>query len=384
MAADVKIVRLALKDKDLLDRIEKALKKIGGMALQSRDDQRPPDLLIYELGADPRKDLLLIQGLLQDNRVGEVFLAAENPEPELLMEAMRAGVKEFLPKQLSSDKIEQALERFKQRNEQAQQKLNHKKGQVISVVGSKGGVGATTVAVNLAVALSQKKSPASVALLDMNTLFGEIPLFLEIKPKFHWGEITRHIDRLDSSLLMNVLSEHPSGIHVLSSPAYLNGHVNPTPAIMTNLLDLMKSMFDYIIVDDGQSLDPAALKMLELSDQLLLVTILSLPCLSNANRLKKSLGDLNFVKKEKIKIVINRYIKKGEISLKDAEKGIEQEAFWLIPNDYQTTMAAINNGKPLSEIAPRSEISKSFRGFAERVAPTEAEGKKKRWRLFGG
>ena len=182
---------------------------------------------------------------------------------------------------------------------------------------------------------------------------------------------------------MNVLSQHPSGIHVLSSPAYLNGHVSPTPAIMTNLLELMRTMFDYILVDGGQSLDSAALKVLELSDLLLLVTILSLPCLANANRLKKSLRDLNFVKKDKIKIVFNRYMKKSEISLKDAEKGIEQEAFWLIPNDFHTTMAAINNGKPLVEIAPRSTISKNFREFAELVAPTEAQKRKKGWRLFG-
>ncbi len=102
------------------------------------------------------------------------------------------------------------------------------------MLGSKGGVGTTTVSVNLAVALSNSKRH-SVALLDMNTVFGEIPLFLEIQPKFHWGEITKNIDRLDDTFLMNVLSKHSSGVHILPSPAYLNGHQSPTPEIMERL-----------------------------------------------------------------------------------------------------------------------------------------------------
>ena len=115
----------------------------------------------------------------------------------------------------------------------------------------------------------------------------------------------------------------------------------------------------------------------------MLVTISSLPCLSNTNRLTKSLGDYNFIKKDRIKVVLNRYMKKSEISLQDAEEGIDQKMFWVIPNDYPTTMAAINNGKPLAQIAPRSAIAKTFAELAEQLGPEEEAIEKKRWRLFG-
>jgi pilus assembly protein CpaE len=235
------------------------------------------------------------------------------------------------------------------------------------------------VAVNLAVSLAQKQSKSQVALLDMNTLFGEIPLFLEMAPKFHWGEITKNIERLDAQFLMNTLTPHKTGVQVLPSPAYLNGHVRPTPETMSRLLALMKQMFDYIVIDAGQSTDDTSIKVLEISDTLMLVTVLSLPCLANTNKLLRSLTELGYVPKDKIKVVLNRYIKRSEISLGDAEAGIGKELFWVVPNDYDTSMSAINSGKPLLRLAPGAAITKSFIELAHRLdEPDEGKGKKKR------
>ena len=382
MTADVKIVRLTLKNGVALKIFEEAIKRADNFEVINPQSPRRPDLWVHELSSDHENDFKRIQSIVQSDKAGEIFLTSEKADPNLIMKAMRAGVKEYFPQPVDPVEVRAALERFQQRSDQAHQKTLPKQGRIISVVGSKGGVGATTIAVNLSVALAEKKSKPSVALLDMNSYFGEIPLFLEMKPKYHWGEITKHIDRLDASLLMNVLSKHETGIHVLPSPAYLNGHVDPTPAIMDKLLRMMKTMFDFIIIDGGQSLNQAALKVIELSDQLMLITISSLPCLSNTNKLKKSLGDYNFIKKDRIKVILNRYMKKNEISLKDAEKGIDQKMFWVIPNDYRTTMAAINNGKPLANIAPRSAIAKIFAELADELAPEEALSEKKRWGLF--
>jgi pilus assembly protein CpaE len=249
-------------------------------------------------------------------------------------------------------------------------------------VGSKGGVGTTTISVNLAVTLAEQEEDRSVAILDMNTLFGEIPLFLEISPKYHWGEITKNIERLDETFLMNVLSKHASGVHVLPSPGYLNGHQAPTPDIMERLLGVMKHMFDYVIIDCGQSTDETALKTLQMSDEVLLISVLSLPCLANTSKLLRSFIDLGYVRKERIKVVLNRYMKKSEISFQDAKEGICHDISWIIPNDYGTTMSAINNGKPLSEIAPRSKIVKSLKEMAETMFPSDKGEPKKKWGFF--
>ena len=150
---------------------------------------------------------------------------------------------------------------------------------------------------------------------------------------------------------------------------------------MSRLLGLMQQMFDYVIIDTGQSTNDTALKVLQISDILLLVTILSLPCLSNTNKLLQSFTDLGYVQRERIKVVLNRFIKKSDISLKDAENGIGTKLFWTIPNDFKTTMAAINNGKPLQQVAPKAAISKSFREMATLLS-APGKKKKKRWSFF--
>jgi pilus assembly protein CpaE len=144
----------------------------------------------------------------------------------------------------------------------------------------------------------------------------------------------------------------------------------------------MKQMFDYIIVDGGQSTDDTSLKVLEISDSLLLITILSLPCLTNTNKLLKSFTDLGYVRSENVKVVLNRRMKKGEISLKDAETGIGKELYWTIPNDFETTVEAINNGKPLLDIAPKARVTKNIFDLANSLSVPKEEKQKKKWSLF--
>jgi pilus assembly protein CpaE len=382
MSDNYYLTRLALKNVNVSKKLQQLVQAGGGFEVLSATDTRLPDLLILELGADHQKDINRVQALLEAGEVGEVFLTSQVADPAILMQAIRIGAKEFISQPVNTEDVQQALGRFKERRKAIVPHTPAKHGQIITVFGSKGGVGTTTVAVNLAVSLSQKKSVQSVALLDMNTLFGEIPLFLEISPKFHWGEITKNIERLDDTFLKNILTRHSTGVEILASPAYLNGHLKPTPQIMTRLLGLMKKMFDYVIIDGGQSTDETSLKVLEISNRLLLITILSLPCLANANKLVKSFTDLGYVPKDRIHIVLNRYMKKSEVSLGDAEQGIGLEIFWIIPNDFRATMSAINKGQSLIQLEPKAPITKNFLNFANLLDPAKERQNKKGWRLF--
>lgn len=377
------LVKLELKNHKANDDLIKIIRAIGGFDIILSGDNRKSDLLIYELSKDLEKDFALIQSFLIENHMCEVFLTCEDPEPKILMKAIRIGVHEFFSQPIESEEVMQALELFKTRRNESIPTVASKNGQIITTFGSKGGVGTTTVAVNLAVSIAQKDNRKSVALIDMNTLFGEIPLFLEVSPKFHWGEITKHIDRLDNTFLTNVMTRHDTGLYILPSPAYLNGHIRPTPDTISQILDLMKGMFDYVIIDGGQSTDDTILRVVELSDTLLLITILSLPCLANSNKLIKSFVELGYLRKEQIKVVVNRYLKKSEISLKDAKAGIGEDLSWIIPNDYRTTMSAINQGKPLPKIAPKAPITQNFKNLANVFFhPDSGREKKKKFRLF--
>lgn len=375
-------IKLEISDPSVRGDMVRIIQATEGFQIQEKGTPARTDLLVAEIGAEWQGVRQRIEACLSADAVGEVFLIAPNADPQMLLWAMHAGIQGFFTPPLKDDEVRAALEKFRGRAIHAVADKSKPPGQVIGIIGSKGGVGATTVAVNLAVALGRSNENTSVALLDMNTLFGEIPLFMEIQPQFHWGDLTKNINRLDETFLMNILSRHTSGVHVLPSPGYLNGHQRPTPQIMHQLLNLMKPIFDYIVIDCGQSTNDTALKTFELSNHLLLVATASLPCLANANKLLRSVVNLGFVQQERVKIVLNRYTKQGDISADDAQAGLGQPIFWTIPNDYNTTMAAINQGRPLSLVAPKSKIARNFNELAGSLAPAGQKPARKGWRLF--
>lgn len=376
-------VKLEIKDQKLKGQFETALKKVGGFNIHGPTSKERSELLIFELGDNVEKEFLLIQDMLTSGEIGEVFFASSHSDQAVLRQAIRIGAREFFSTPVEDQEIKLALEGFKGRKEKEAHRETFKDGKIINIMGSKGGVGTTTIAVNLAVSLVEKKSVQSVALIDMNLLFGDIPLFLEIEPKYNWSEITKNISRLDDTFLKNILSVDSSGVCVLPSPSYSSNQNMATPAIMERLLIVMRRMFDFIIIDSGQSLGDISFKILEMSDTVLLISALSLPCLSNTNKLLKIFSDFGFPKKENIKIIINRYLKKSEISLKDAEISLEKKIFWTIPNDYQTTVTAINRGKALAQFAPREEITKNFQQLASELCPESEKQEKKGWGIFG-
>jgi pilus assembly protein CpaE len=138
----------------------------------------------------------------------------------------------------------------------------------------------------------------------------------------------------------------------------------------------MKSIFDYTVIDSGHTTDDIALRALELSDTVLVTSILSVPCLTNLNRLTRVLYGLGFTPGETVRLIVNRYLKDGSISLKDAEESVRMKVSWTVPNDFRTTMSAINQGKSLSEVGMRSPVARSIRQIAMDLSDKEIEEKK--------
>jgi len=376
-------VRIKAKTTDLGRELERMVLSAGGFRLQTPQDRERSDLFIFDLSEKFDEEFRMLHSLLTSGEVGEVFVTSDRKDTDLLLKAMRTGAKEFLSQPLDELEVKGALESLRKRFQQsaALREPVHV-GQIINVIGAKGGVGTTTVAVNLAMILAEKKKAGSVALVDLNTVFGEIPLFLSVKSNYHWGQISKNVGRLDSTFLLNALSKHPSGVHILPSPSYLNGHPAVTPEIMDRLLTTMKRTFDFTIVDGGQSLDGPGLKAIEMADRVFLITLLSLPCLRNTNNLLKSLASVGVAQTDQVRLVINRFMKKSDITIKEAEESVHNKIFWSIPNDYKTTMSAINRGKPLYEISPRADITKSLEELADSLLQSGRVVEKKGW-FFG-
>jgi len=137
------------------------------------------DLWILEIGDDLEKEFETIKTVKAD-KGKEVFLTSSRLDPDLLIQALRAGAKEFFSQPIKKEEVKDALLKFKEHKMSVKltQEKMRRVGKVINVMGSKGGVGTTTVAVNLATSLAQSQGSPSVVLIDMNLLFGEIPIFL--------------------------------------------------------------------------------------------------------------------------------------------------------------------------------------------------------------
>jgi pilus assembly protein CpaE len=376
------LVYMKVENRIVRKKLEQIIQSEPGLRVQVFDKTMRPDLVIYELGDDTERDFQVLQSLMNSNVLGEVFLTSDRTDSHLLLKAMRMGVKEFLLQPLNEQEVRQALAGFKARSGPSVLTVPRKLGRVISIMGSKGGVGTTTVAVNLAVSLAETKAKQSIALVDLNAVVGEIPLFLAVRPSYHWGEIMQNIGRLDSVFLRNILVKHRSGLYVLPSPSTLNGYPVATPDTMQRILNVLRDMFDVVVIDGGQSMDSAYLKVIEMSETLLIVSILSLPCLHNTHNMLRSLKGLSILPQDRMRVVINRYLKKSDVSIPEAEESIKQEIFWRIPNDYKATMSAINQGKPLSQVVQKAPVTRSIREMAEYLVGEGKEDTTKRPKRF--
>jgi pilus assembly protein CpaE len=365
-------VGLAVKNSKTQKELEEIIGTVPGFASRVYDLRTPFDILLLEIQGEFQKELEHIKMVQDSGSAKEIFLTSSLLDPGFLIEAMRMGVKEFFPQPLKTEEVKAALLKYKK---QEQENGNGRgKGKIINIVGSKGGIGTTTIAVNLAANLTQGKGSPSVALIDMNLLFGEIPIFLNLETPFNWGELVQNISRVDPIYLMSIMTKHPSGLHVLPSPTGLDGINLASPEVMEKILGLMRDVFDFIVIDSGQTLDDISLKILEMSDTVFIAAILSLPCLSNVKKLLWIFKRIGHPSEEKVKIIINRFHKKSLISLKEAEKALNQGISHLIANDYQTTMSAINQGKPLSAISPKEEVSRNIQELAHSLTEVEKGG----------
>ena len=141
----------------------------------------------------------------------------------------------------------------------------------------------------------------------------------------------------------------------------------------------MRQIFDFVVIDGGQSIDEISFKIFEIADKILLISILSLPCLTNVKRLLWIFKRLGNPSEENIHIIISRYIKKSDISIQEAEEEyLTKEIFCIVPNDYLTTMSAINLGNTFSTVSNESEISKNFVALAAKFKEPKRKGNRKR------
>ncbi|HEY6011318.1 MAG TPA: AAA family ATPase [Nitrospirota bacterium] len=368
-------VKLDIKDTETEAFFKELVTALPGYSISSNGS--PCDVMVLEIGADLNEEFRLVEQIRAKGIAREIYLTSARQDPEVLLRALKAGIREFFPQPINKAEVAASLDKLKRSAEAEGSPKSAKRGLLISVVGSKGGVGATTVAVNLAVSLKEMAGEKSVVLMDMNPLLGGVQLYLDIQTSFSWAEGAKDIARMDSTYLLNTLYKHPTGIHVLPAPSRPAGADTPSPDTMERLVGLMRSAFDIIIMDGSRSFDDLSLRMLGLSETILVVSELNFPSLVNAKKLLDVFDGLGISYGKDIKAVINRYQKKTMVSLGEAEKTLGRKIVSMIPNDYETTMSAINTGKTLSDVAWKSSVMENFRELAALLLHKELPKKEK-------
>ncbi len=380
MAKTMSVVKILVKTVAIRRELEDIISAIDGFAIQQDDAAGDSDLLIMEIGEPPERDFLYASVVKKAGRTKGIFFTSALTAPELLLEALKLGVKGFFPQPLDRQYVKETLINY--RGDQRDSHENRisgaevKSGQIITLFGSKGGVGTTTIAVNLAVSLAARKDAPKVALLDMNSFLGEASMFLGVESAFDWIEVAKNIDRLDATFLMSALTLHETGVYVLPSPAGISEGFQTNPQVLETMLSFMQTLFDYIIVDSGQFLDDNTKAILKMSHLTLLVFIPSLPCIINMKRIMDTFYKLGYPSESTVEIIANRSIRNAEVSPREIEAALKKNIFFTLPNDYRNTMSAINLGKPLTVIDSRSEIAQKFITLASLFTKGEKPGEK--------
>jgi pilus assembly protein CpaE len=303
----------------------------------------------------PQQTFGHIRELLSASPDLEVFLTASRTDPQILLDAFRLGVKEFLPQPLTRQEVEPALARFEERFNGRVSGAEMQSGRVVSVIGARGGVGTSTVATNLATSVQQASQQEPVALVDLDLHGGELGLFLDLHASQGMKHLSKDISRLDETIVRGSLAQHSSGLHLLASGYEGFDEVAPTTGSTMRVIGLLRSMHRHVFVDCGHVLEPAVKEALDCSDQIIVVTTLSLPTIRRTKRLLEALGAAQY-QAGKVLVVVNRYTNDQKNMLSETEDMLGVRMAGLIPNDYGTASEALDHGKPLTIMASRTTL----------------------------
>lgn len=321
-------------------------------------------LLIVDLSTNKIKNLDFILQVTKECKNCKVLALSDNPSVELIIEVMRAGAKEFVPVPIIKNEFFEAIKKLVT---EMNEPVKKNKCKIISVFSNKGGIGKTSLATNLALELA-KITKENIALIDLNFQMGDITTFLDLKPSFNISYMLENLDKINETFLLSTLERYKStSLYVLADPPYFKQADNIQPRQITRLFDTLKETFSYIIVDAEASFDGKNIAALDNSDLIMLVTVANLPALRNTQRCLELFEKLGY-DKEKIKIVVNRYMENDEIKEVDIEKVLSKDIYWKIPNNYFAIMSAINKGIPVSDVNDTTNVSQSYKKLAQQIS----------------
>ncbi|HEV7219649.1 MAG: CpaE family protein [Terriglobales bacterium] len=332
-----------------------------------------PDVVVVDIPSDSLPALRAIELIHQELPGSAIFALGSMSQPQIIVSAMRSGAREFIERPTTTTDLLEAFVRLSA----AQRKVQREevRGRVFTVVNAKGGSGATTLAVNLSLAL--QSAHGNVALVDLAPL-GHAALHLNLKPSFTVANAIQNLHRMDSSLLESFTTRHGSGVQLLAG-TNIPMVVEPTTAEFARLFDMLVSHFRYVVVDASSRMDPTTRLVSNLSQTVLITAHSDVASLWSAAKIQQYLGETGG--RERLQLVLNRFQKTPGFTEADAAAASGMKLLWKIPNQYFAASTAIDRGIPLLQQG-NSEIARSFIALASRLTESDIEVKRAAWSMF--
>jgi pilus assembly protein CpaE len=350
--------------------------------------QSPPDVAIVCLDADQNKAVQLIGQVTSEFSELPILAVSGRNDGQAILQALRNGAREFLTAPVQLEELLTALKRLSRPSgtpsgdsgPHTPLKNGKLESSVIAVLGSTGGVGCTSLAVNLGATLAQDKD-YSVALIDLDLAMGDCDVALDLMGDYTLADVALNIDRLDMAFLKRSLCRHNSGVSLLPHPVQLEDCQLIREEHLQRLINLLRASYSHLVLDLSKSFSPLDVTGLRMADSVLLVAQLDLSSLRNVVRMMLTLGNDDTIG-PKVKIILNRIGGESDITIEKAEEIIGKPIFHQIPNDVKVVLDSRNHGVPLVQHAPRSKVQQSIQALTTALTGKEAAGacaKKSRW-----
>ncbi|HVQ74585.1 MAG TPA: AAA family ATPase [Candidatus Binatia bacterium] len=333
---------------------------------------RRPDLVIAEVPvrpgeADLGRGTKAMESLVRAVPDAAIFATGPALPAEAVIQLMRAGAIEVLTRPVEREALLGALDKVLRLRRSAAPA--RQAGRIVSVFSTKGGLGVTTMASNLAVCLAEH-APERVALIDLDTRQSDIATHLNLRPTYSVLDALESLDRLDESFLQGLMVKHPSGLLVLPGPTRIERAQLGGEQVRV-ALDSIRAHFAHVVIDLRHDLDGGTIAALEASDTIFFLTSLDVCTLrSSAAGLAafRHLG-LNL---QRVQVVVMREDTAEDVTLKHARDTLGVAVSWKTPSDYPAVVASINSGQPVVSAAPRSRIARNLRQLAATLLPPPA------------
>lgn len=336
------------------DATEAALKAASGR----------PDVMIVEVPIDPAQgeawSAASIERLARRLPETAILATTDDATAEFVVQIIRAGAMEFVRRPVEPRELVAALDKVARLRGRAVQR---RQGRVTAVFSAKGGLGATTLAVNLGACFAERVTTKSTLLVELDTRHSDVVTFLDLRPRYSILDVFESMDRMDESLLQGLMVKHASGLWVLPGPSKMERGYLGGEQVQAGI-ELLRGHFDNVVLDLRHDIDPGTIAALEAADTVLFLTSLNVSALRSGAAALAAFRHLGLDLK-KVKLVVMRDGTGEDVTVKHARETLGLPVYWKTPSEYAPVVASINNGRPVVTDAPRSKIAKNVRQLSD-------------------